>query len=112
MRFLSILTGDMLAKRVQRIADRNALSALVGAMRFAVENHGDEMSEAKRSNLNNVSKFADQVIEDNADLEATLVAVFDSATQHADEVRVLRLENADLKRRVSDLEEALEFTKD
>ena len=102
----------MIAKRVQRIADRNALSALVGAMRFAVENHSDEMPEAKVNNLTNTANFADRVIEDNADLESTLVAVFDSATQHADEVRVLRLENAELKKQVLELTEALDFIKE
>ena len=86
----------MLEKRLKRIADRNALSALIGAIRFALEN-ADNIPEEKRTNLQGIADFGDAVIEDNTDLEATCVALYDSATQHADEVRVLRLENAKLK---------------
>ena len=109
MRFLNILNADMLGQRLERMADRNALSALVGAIRFSVEMHGDQMPDEKRKNLTNVAEFADKVIESNSDLESTVVALYDSATQHADEVKVLRLENAGLKLKVQSLEEQLKI---
>lgn len=110
MRFLNILNADMLEKRIQRLADRNGLSALIGQVRFALEMNGDKMPEEKRNNLQNIADLGDKVIEDNTDLEATCVALYDSATQHADEVRVLRLQNASQALKIKSLEGQLDLT--
>lgn len=98
MRFLNILNKDMLAKRLERDANRAVLSAKAGMMHVQVELHAADMPAEKVQNLKETAELIDTMCDDARDMEATLVALFDSAT-------IAGTERQQLQRRVAALEE-------
>jgi len=109
MRFLNILNSEMLAKRLERDTRRMSLGAKAGMMHVQVELHGGDMPEEKAQNLKETAELIDAMVDDARDVEACLVALYDSATLHGSEIKILRQENAALKAQVQSLRSQLDL---